>query len=186
MRLTRLGLFPEFRGRHLGKWFLGLAVEAAWDFRPERVWTSVSDADDPRAILLYQWAGFIPYETTEGEGAGALVVFAVVRGRPGDGEGGAGTARVAMAPAVGPEDHHPSAVAAHEKQHGGANRRAGGGPEGFRGGVVASGSSLARSAPGVGSFEGTHSSPGPPPSASTSTSEADRLLPPARSWRRCR
>ncbi len=58
------GLLPEFRGRHLGKWFLGLAVEAAWDFRPERVWTSVGDADDPRAILLYQWAGFVPYETT--------------------------------------------------------------------------------------------------------------------------
>lgn len=63
VRLTRLGLLPEFRGRHLGKWFLGLAVEAAWDFRPERVWTSVGEGDDPRAILLYQWAGFVPYET---------------------------------------------------------------------------------------------------------------------------
>jgi GNAT superfamily N-acetyltransferase len=70
VRLTRLGLLPEFRGRHLGKWFLGLAVEAAWDFRPERVWTSVGDADDPRAILLYQWAGFIPYETTRESGPG--------------------------------------------------------------------------------------------------------------------
>lgn len=71
VRLTRLGLLPEFRGRHLGKWFLGLAVEAAWDFRPERVWTSVGDADDPRAILLYQWAGFVPYETTREGGPGA-------------------------------------------------------------------------------------------------------------------
>ena len=67
--ITRLGLFPEFRGRHLGKWFLGLAVEAAWDYRPERVWTSVREGDDPRALLLCQWAGFIPYETTRG-GAG--------------------------------------------------------------------------------------------------------------------
>jgi len=64
VRLTRLGLLPEFRGRHLGKWFLGLAVEAAWDYRPERVWTSVAAGDDTRAILLYQWAGFVPYETT--------------------------------------------------------------------------------------------------------------------------
>jgi len=64
VRLTRLGLFPEFRGRHLGKWFLGLAVEAAWDYRPERVWTSVSEEDDPRTLLLCQWAGFVPYETT--------------------------------------------------------------------------------------------------------------------------
>ncbi|MFH1330933.1 MAG: GNAT family N-acetyltransferase [Actinomycetota bacterium] len=68
VRLTRLGLLPEFRGRHLGKWFLGLAVEAAWDYRPERVWTSVGAGDDPRAILLYQWAGFVPYETTREEG----------------------------------------------------------------------------------------------------------------------
>jgi GNAT superfamily N-acetyltransferase len=64
VRLTRLGLFPEFRGRHLGKWLLGLAVEAAWDYRPERVWTSVSEEDDPRTLLLCQWAGFVPYETT--------------------------------------------------------------------------------------------------------------------------
>lgn len=63
VRLTRMGLLPAFRGRHLGKWFLGLAVEAAWDFQPERVWTSVGDGDDPRAILLYQWAGFVPYRT---------------------------------------------------------------------------------------------------------------------------
>ena len=70
VRLTRLALLPEFRGRHLGKWFLGLAVEAAWDFRPERVWTSVGEADDPRAILLYQWAGFTPYETTREDDPG--------------------------------------------------------------------------------------------------------------------
>jgi len=70
VRLTRLGLLSEFRGRHLGKWFLGLAVEAAWDYRPERVWTSVGAGDDWRAILLYQWAGFVPYETTREEGPG--------------------------------------------------------------------------------------------------------------------
>lgn len=70
VHLTRLGLLPEFRGRHLGKWFLGLAVEAAWDFQPERVWTSVSDGDDPRAILLCQWAGFVPYETRREPGPG--------------------------------------------------------------------------------------------------------------------
>jgi GNAT superfamily N-acetyltransferase len=70
VRLTRLGLLPEARGRHLGKWFLGLAVEAAWDFRPQRVWTSVGEGDDPRAILLYQWAGFVPYGTSRQGGPG--------------------------------------------------------------------------------------------------------------------
>ncbi len=64
VRLARLSLFPEFRGRRLGKWLLGFAVEAAWDYQPDRVWTSVTDRDDPRALLLCQWAGFIPYETT--------------------------------------------------------------------------------------------------------------------------
>lgn len=67
VQLSRLGLLPEFRGRHLGKWFLGLAVEAAWDYRPERVWTSVSEGDDPRTLLLCQWAGFTPYETSRRE-----------------------------------------------------------------------------------------------------------------------
>ena len=67
VRLNRLGLLPEFRGRHLGKWFLGLAVEAAWDYRPDRVWTSVTEGDDPRTLLLCQWAGFTPYETTRRE-----------------------------------------------------------------------------------------------------------------------
>ncbi len=62
--LTRLGLFPEFRGRRLGKWLLAFAVDAAWDYEPDRVWTSVTDRDDPRTLLLCQWAGFVPYETT--------------------------------------------------------------------------------------------------------------------------
>ena len=71
VQLIRLALLPGFRGRHLGKWLLGLAVEAAWDFRPERVWTSIGEGDDPRAILLYQWAGFVPYETSRGDDTGA-------------------------------------------------------------------------------------------------------------------
>ena len=70
VRLTRFGLLPGFRGRHLGKWLLGFAVDAAWDYQPERVWTSVTDRDDPRAILLCQWGGFIPHETTREDAPG--------------------------------------------------------------------------------------------------------------------
>jgi GNAT superfamily N-acetyltransferase len=70
VRLVRLGLFPEFRGRRLGKWLLSFAVEAAWDYEPERVWTSVTDRDDPRTLLLCQWAGFVPYETSRREPGG--------------------------------------------------------------------------------------------------------------------
>lgn len=67
VRLVRLGLFPEFRGRHLGKWLLSFAIDAAWDYGPERVWTSVTERDDPRTLLLCQWAGFIPYEAARRE-----------------------------------------------------------------------------------------------------------------------
>lgn len=67
VQLVRLGLFPEFRGRHLGKWLLSFAVDAAWDYGPERVWTSVTERDDLRTLLLCQWAGFVPYETTRQE-----------------------------------------------------------------------------------------------------------------------
>jgi GNAT superfamily N-acetyltransferase len=67
VQLVRLGLFPEFRGRRLGKWLLSFAVDAAWDYGPERVWTSITDRDDPRTLLLCQWAGFVPYETTRQE-----------------------------------------------------------------------------------------------------------------------
>lgn len=85
VQLVQLGLLPEFRGRHLGKWFLGLAVEAAWDFEPERVWTRVQPGDDPRSILLYQWAGFVPYNSRE-EGAAARPGWTLVHhscGKPG-------------------------------------------------------------------------------------------------------
>jgi GNAT superfamily N-acetyltransferase len=58
--VVHVGLTPEFQGRGLGKYLVGAAVETAWDEDPETVWTSVDADEDPRGLLLYQWAGFVP------------------------------------------------------------------------------------------------------------------------------
>lgn len=68
--VVHVGLLPEFQSRGLGKYLVATAVETAWDEEPERVWTSTSADDDPRGLLLYQWAGFVAFETREDEPAG--------------------------------------------------------------------------------------------------------------------
>ena len=56
--LVAAGLVPEFRGRGLGRYLLAAAVDAAWESDPDLVRVEVADVDDPRALLLFQWAGF--------------------------------------------------------------------------------------------------------------------------------
>ncbi len=63
VELVHMGLLPPFRGRGLGKYLLATAVETAWDEEPERVWVSTTSDGNPRSLLLYQWAGFTPFET---------------------------------------------------------------------------------------------------------------------------
>lgn len=63
VELVHFGLVNEFIGRGLGKHLLAAAVEAAWDGEPERVWVSTTNREHPRGLLLFQWAGFTPYET---------------------------------------------------------------------------------------------------------------------------
>ena len=64
VELVRLGVLDGFGGRGLGKYVLAQAIETAWGHGPERVWVRSTNRDDPRRILLLQWAGFEPYETT--------------------------------------------------------------------------------------------------------------------------
>jgi GNAT superfamily N-acetyltransferase len=59
--LAYFGLVPEAIGQGLGFFLLGTAVHAAWD-RPgaERLTVNTNSLDHPRALPLYQKAGFVP------------------------------------------------------------------------------------------------------------------------------
>jgi GNAT superfamily N-acetyltransferase len=59
--LRYFGLAPEFIGRKLGPFLLQAAVDQAW-LRPiERLWVHTRTFDHPRALGLYQRAGFVVY-----------------------------------------------------------------------------------------------------------------------------
>ncbi|MBP7240710.1 GNAT family N-acetyltransferase [Amaricoccus sp.] len=59
--LTYFGLPPEAIGRGLGRFLVQTAVHAAWD-RPgvARVTVNTNSLDHPRALPIYQKAGFAP------------------------------------------------------------------------------------------------------------------------------
>lgn len=59
------GLTPDFQGRGLAKYFLSEAVAAAWSRQPARVLINTNTLDSPRALQLYQKAGFSPYAWSE-------------------------------------------------------------------------------------------------------------------------
>ena len=61
IEIAYFGLLPEFVGRGLGGYFLDWAVGAAWTRGPGRVWLHTCDLDHPRALSVYQRAGFAPY-----------------------------------------------------------------------------------------------------------------------------
>lgn len=58
--LRYFGLLPEFIGRRLGPFFLDAAVDLAWMGHPQRVIVQTCTLDHPRALQLYQRAGFVP------------------------------------------------------------------------------------------------------------------------------
>ncbi len=64
--LSYFGLVPEAQGRGLGRYLLQTALHVAWD-RPgvERVTVNTNSLDHPRALPLYQKAGFVPVRRTE-------------------------------------------------------------------------------------------------------------------------
>ncbi len=65
VEIKYLGLVAEYHGRGLGRWLLGESVEVAWSLKPERVIVETCTLDDPRALTLYQRAGFTPYARKE-------------------------------------------------------------------------------------------------------------------------
>ncbi|HUF86197.1 MAG TPA: GNAT family N-acetyltransferase [Thermohalobaculum sp.] len=64
--LAYFGLVPEARGRGLARWLLASAVHGGWD-RPgvAKMTVNTNTLDHPRAITLYQWAGFAPVRREE-------------------------------------------------------------------------------------------------------------------------
>ncbi len=62
IELVYLGLTPEYIGRGLGGYLLDWAIHTAWSHSPQRLWVHTCDLDGPRALPLYQRAGFVAYD----------------------------------------------------------------------------------------------------------------------------
>jgi ribosomal protein S18 acetylase RimI-like enzyme len=60
--LAYFGLTADFIGQGLGRFLLGAAIDGAWQGATHRVWLHTSIFDHPRALGLYQSAGFRVYE----------------------------------------------------------------------------------------------------------------------------
>jgi GNAT superfamily N-acetyltransferase len=61
-KLCYFGLVPDFIGRRLGPFLLQAAIDRAWSSRPvERLWLHTSTFDHPKALQVYQQAGFVVY-----------------------------------------------------------------------------------------------------------------------------
>jgi ribosomal protein S18 acetylase RimI-like enzyme len=62
VELAYFGLVPDFIGRGLGPWLLDAAIDAAFRTEPKRLFVHTCTFDHPRALGLYQRAGFRVYE----------------------------------------------------------------------------------------------------------------------------
>jgi GNAT superfamily N-acetyltransferase len=56
--LALFGLIPDYIGQGLGGWFLDWAVHALWRPGVERAVVDTNSRDHPRALAMYQKAGF--------------------------------------------------------------------------------------------------------------------------------
>jgi GNAT superfamily N-acetyltransferase len=62
IEIAYYGLFPQFVGQGLGRYFLRWAVQHAWTQQPHRVWLHTCDLDHPAALPNYLKAGFKVYD----------------------------------------------------------------------------------------------------------------------------
>lgn len=60
--ITHFGVVPEHLGQGLGLRFLDRVVDQAWNEDPARLIVHVASFDHPRALMVYQRAGFVPYD----------------------------------------------------------------------------------------------------------------------------
>jgi GNAT superfamily N-acetyltransferase len=61
VELAYFGLMPDFIGLKLGPYFLDCAIRKAWGRGPKRVWVHTCSLDHPKALNLYERAGFVPF-----------------------------------------------------------------------------------------------------------------------------
>lgn len=61
VELAYFGMMPGFTGQGLGRYLLRWAIDQAWSRQPDRLWLHTCNFDDPRALGMYQRAGFAPY-----------------------------------------------------------------------------------------------------------------------------
>lgn len=60
VEIVYFGLLPDFQGRGLARFFLSEAIQAAFAHDPRRITLQTNTLDSPRALVLYQKAGFRP------------------------------------------------------------------------------------------------------------------------------
>ncbi len=60
-KLCYFGLIPDFIGRRLGPYLLQAAIDRAWSQPIDRFWLHTSTFDHPKALSVYQRAGFVVY-----------------------------------------------------------------------------------------------------------------------------
>jgi GNAT superfamily N-acetyltransferase len=63
VELAYFGLLPDFIGRGLGRFLLDWAVQRAFSTAPRRLWVHTQTLDHPRALPVYQAAGFRAYRS---------------------------------------------------------------------------------------------------------------------------
>ena len=60
-KLCYFGLIPDFIGRRVGPYLLQAAIDRAWSRPIDRMWLHTSTFDHPKALGVYQRAGFGVY-----------------------------------------------------------------------------------------------------------------------------
>ena len=65
IELAYFGIMPEFIGQRLGPFLLNCMIDKAWSYQPQRFWLHTCTLDHPKALAVYQQAGFVPYKQEE-------------------------------------------------------------------------------------------------------------------------
>ena len=60
VEIIHFGLTPDYQGKGLARFLLSEAIAAAWSHRPRKVTVHTNTLDNPKALRLYQLAGFVP------------------------------------------------------------------------------------------------------------------------------